>query len=46
MVNDFIGSDYEVYSGLFVLEEINYDEWDGFGDEFGWFGKFLGFIND
>ncbi|KAL6561797.1 hypothetical protein OROMI_017398 [Orobanche minor] len=46
LVHEGAGSDNEAYSGSSGSEEPNYDVWDGFGDQSGWLGRFLGPIND
>ncbi|KAF6170667.1 hypothetical protein GIB67_015619 [Kingdonia uniflora] len=46
LVRDSGDSDNERYDGTSSSEEINYDVWDGFGDEPGWLGRILGPIND
>lgn len=39
-------SEHEAYSGSSASEDVNYDVWDGFGDEPEWLGCLLGPIND
>lgn len=46
LVQDNGESENEAYSGSSASEELNYDAWDGFGDEPGWLGRLLGPIND
>ncbi|KAL6975434.1 hypothetical protein U1Q18_024229 [Sarracenia purpurea var. burkii] len=46
LVQDGTGSEHEAYSGSSASEELNYDIWDGFGDEPEWLGRLLGPIND
>lgn len=46
LVHDMGESENEAYCGSSASEELNYNLWDGFGDEPGWLGRLLGPVND
>ncbi|KAM1646291.1 hypothetical protein ACFXTN_007339 [Malus domestica] len=46
LVHDTGESENEAYCGSSASEELNYNLWDGFGDEPGWLGRLLGPVND